>query len=155
MNLFKSITFLFIIISTFNFAQKDYSYLDNERGTSMEPILARAKPLIEDVEKEGYEIVRMEYDIITSEKETYRTLYKDWNYGIVAFGDYRIEDIDVSVYEDVRGRWELVEKDAENDDEAMVVVKPYQTGDYKIVISVYRFNKNYTAGHYGLLVIHE
>jgi hypothetical protein len=121
----------------------------------MEPILARAEPLIEKIEKEDFEIVRMEFDIISTEKETYRMLYKDWEYGIVAFGDYRIKDIDVAVYEKIRGKWKLVEKDAENDDEAMVTIKPYKDGEHKIEISVYKYNKDYSVGHYGLLVIHE
>jgi len=147
--------FFILLFSTLTFAQKQYARLDNDRGTSMEPILARAEPLIEKIEKEDFEIVRMEFDIISTEKVTYRTLYKDWEYGIVAFGDYRIKDIDVAVYEKVRGKWKLVEKDAENDDEAMVTIKPYKDGEHKIEISVYKYNKDYSVGHYGLLVIHE
>jgi len=48
----------------------------------------------------------------------------------VAFGDYRIKDIDVAIYEKVRGKWKLVEKDAENDDEAMVTIKPYKDSEH-------------------------
>ncbi len=151
----KVILFSILILSITSFAQREYARLDNERGTSMEPILARAEPLIEKIEKEGLEIVRMEFDIIKKTKETYRMLYNNWEYGIVAFGDYRIKDIDVAVYEKVRGRWEIVEKDAENDDEAMVLVKPYKDGEYKIEISVYKYNRDYSVGHYGLLVVHE
>jgi len=147
---------LFILLfSTLTFAQRQYARLDNDRGTSMEPILARAEPLIEKIEKENFEIVRMEFDIISKEKVTYRMLYKDWEYGIVAFGDYRIKDIDVAVYEKIKGKWKLVEKDAENDDEAMVTIRPYKDGEHKIEISVYKYNKDYSVGHYGLLVIHE
>ncbi len=147
--------FFILLFSTLTFAQREYARLDNDRGTSMEPILARAEPLIERIENENLEIVRMEFDIISTEKETYRMLYEDWEYGIVAFGDYRIKDIDVAVYEKVRGKWKLVEKDAENDDEAMVTIKPYKDGEHKIEISVYKYNKDYSVGHYGLLVIHE
>ena len=147
--------FFILLFSTLTFAQRQYARLDNDRGTSMEPILARAEPLIEKIEKENFEIVRMEFDIISTEKVTYRTLYKDWEYGIVAFGDYRIKDIDVAIYEKVRGKWKLVKKDAENDDEAMVTIKPYKDGEHKIEISVYKYNKDYSVGHYGLLIIHE
>jgi len=147
--------FFILLFSTLTFAQREYARLDNDRGTSMEPILARAEPLIDKIEKEGLEIVRMEFDIISTEKDTYRMLYKDWEYGIVAFGDYRIKDIDVAVYEKVREKWKLVEKDAENDDEAMVSIKPYKDGEYMIEISVYKYNRNYKVGHYGLLVVHE
>lgn len=147
--------FFILLFSTLTFAQREYARLDNNRGTSMEPILARAEPLIERIENENLEIVRMEFDIISTEKETYRMLYEDWEYGIVAFGDYRIKDIDVAVYEKIRGKWEIVERDAENDDEAMVTIKPYKDGEHKIEISVYKYNKDYAVGHYGLLVIHE
>jgi hypothetical protein len=150
---------LIIIICVFavsiSFAQKDLSYLDNEKGTSMEPILAAAKPLVEEIEGGDYEIVRMEYDLIFGEKSTYRILFDGWTYGIAAFGDYRIKDIDVSVYVKSRGDWKLIEEDAENDDVATVSIKPRVKEEYKIVISVYKFNKGYTVGHYGLMIFHE
>jgi len=146
-----------VCVFTFSvsFAQKDLSYLDNEKGTSMEPILAAAKPLVEEIEGGDYEIVRMEYDLIFSEKSTYRTLFEGWTYGIAAFGDYRIKDIDVSVYVKSRGNWKLIEEDAENDDVATVSIKPRIKEEYKIVISVYKFNKGYSVGHYGLMIFHE
>ena len=147
--------FLCIFISGVSLAQKDFSYLDNEKGTSMEPILAAAKPLVEKIEDGGYEIVRMEYDLIFTEKSTYRTLFDGWTYGIAAFGDYRINDIDISVYVKSRGDWKLIEEDAENDDVATVSIKPRSAEEYKIVISVYKFNRGYSVGHYGLMIFHE
>ena len=149
------IIFVYVFALGTSFAQKDLSYLDNERGTSMEPILAAAKPLVEEIEGADYEIVRMEYDLIFGEKSTYRTLFDGYTYGIVAFGDYRIKDIDVSVYVKSRGEWKLLEEDAENDDVATVSVKPRTKEEYKIVISVYKFNKGYSVGHYGLMIFHE
>ena len=149
------VVFICVFAIGISFSQKDLSYLDNEKGTSMEPILAAAKPLVEEIEGGDYEIVRMEYDLIFSEKSTYRTLFDGWTYGIAAFGDYRIKDIDVSVYLKSRGNWKLVEEDAENDDVATVSIKPRIKEEYKIVISVYRFNKDYTVGHYGLMIFHE
>ena len=149
------ITITCIFVSGFTFAQKDYSRLDNEKGTSMEPILAAADPLVEEIEDGGYEIVRMEYDLIFSKKSTYRKLFDGWTYGIAAFGDYRIKDIDVTVYREIRGRWEKVEEDAEDDDVATVSITPRRDEEYKIEISVYKFNKGYTVGHYGLMIFHE
>lgn len=138
-----------------SFAQKDLSYLDNEKGTSMEPILAAAKPLVEEIEGGDYEIVRMEYDLIFDKKSTYRTLFDGWTYGIAAFGDYRIKDIDLEVYVKSRGEWRLFKEDVENDDVATVSIKPRIKEEYKIVISVYKFNKGYSVGHYGLMIFHE
>ncbi|MGB5848397.1 MAG: hypothetical protein WBH40_07915 [Ignavibacteriaceae bacterium] len=149
------IAFVCIFAVGVSFAQKDLSYLDNEKGTSMEPILAAAEPLVEEIEGGNYEIVRMEYDLIFGEKSTYRTLFDGYTYGIAAFGDYRIEDIDVSVYVKSRGDWKLVEEDAENDDVATVSIKPRVKEEYKIVISVYKFKKGYSVGHYGLMIFHE
>jgi hypothetical protein len=149
------ITFICVFAVGTCFAQKDLSYLDNEKGTSMEPILAAAKPLVEEIEGGDYEIVRMEYDLIFGEKSTYRTLFDGWTYGIAAFGDYRIKDIDVSVYVKSKGKWKLFKEDAENDDVATVSIKPRVKEEYKIVISVYKFNKGYSVGHYGLMIFHE
>ena len=152
---------LFLIIVTCIFAagtslaQKDYSYLDNDKGTSMEPILAAAKPLVEEIEDEDFEIVRMEFDLIFGKKSTYRTLFDGWTYGIAAFGDYRIKDIDLTIYKKSRGVWKKVEEDAENDDVATVSIKPRDKEEYKIEISVYKFNKGYKVGHYGLMIFHE
>ena len=151
--LFVSVICLFL--SGIIYAQKDYSYLDNNKGTSMEPILAAANPLIQEIENEQNEIVRMEFDLIFDEKTTYRDLYEGWTYGIAAFGDYRIKDIDIAVYRKSGGRWDEVVKDAENDDVATVTVKPDRSEEYKIIITVYKFNTGYTVGHYGLLVYHE
>ena len=149
------ITFVCLFAIGISLAQKDLSYLDNDKGTSMEPILAAARPLVEEIEDGDFEIVRMEYDLVFSEKSTYRTLFEGWTYGIAAFGDYRIKDIDLSVYKKSNGRWKLVEEDAENDDVATVTIKPRTKEEYKIVVSVYRFNKGYNVGHYGLMIFHE
>ena len=149
------ITFVCLFAIGISLAQKDLSYLDNDKGTSMEPILAAARPLVEEIEDGDFEIVRMEYDLVFGEKSTYRTLFDGWTYGIAAFGDYRIKDIDLSVYKKSNGRWKLVEEDAENDDVATVTIKPRTKEEYKIVVSVYRFNKGYNVGHYGLMIFHE
>ena len=117
--------------------------------------MAAAKPLVEEIEGGNHEIVRMEYDLIFTEKSTYRTLFDGYTYGIVAFGDYRIKDIHISVYVKSRGDWKLFKEDAENDDVATVSIKPRIKEEYKIVISVYKFNKGYSVGHYGLMIFHE
>jgi hypothetical protein len=144
-----------IFFAGLTFAQTDYSYLDNSSGTSMEPIIAAAKPLVEKIEKDGYEIVKMEFDLIFDKKSSFRKLFDGWTYGIEAFGDYRIKDIDITVYRDSRGKWIKEVEDAENDDVATVLEKPDRDAEYKIVISIYKFNKGYTVGHYGLLIFHE
>ena len=123
---------------------------------TMQPILEAAGPWVQYLESDlEQEIVRMEFDIITSSKSTFRTLSSGWNYGILAFGDFRITDIDVKLYRWEYGQWNLVEKDNSKDSSAIVFIKPTETADYKIEITAYSFDKGYNAGHYGLIVFHE
>ena len=117
------IAIVFVFTAAISFGQKNYSYPDNDKGTSMEPILAAAKPLVEEIEGKDFEIARMEYDLIFDKKSTYRTLFEGWTYGIAAFGNYRIKDIDITVYKE-RGNDKKIEEDAENDDVATVSRKP-------------------------------
>lgn len=76
-------------------------------------------------------------------------------HGIAAFSDYRIKDIDITVYIERKGNWKKIEEDAENDDVATVSLKSRSDEEYKIVISVYKFNRDYNVGHYGLMIFHE
>lgn len=131
------------------------NYAQSDDGKSMKPILEDALPIINTVEKKGYEIVRIEFDIIKDEKVTYRQLYEGWEYGVYAFGDYRIEDMDVEVYKEVGGNWKLVVEDSDESSTALVNVKPLYTGNYKIVVKAAKFASGYKGGHYGLLIFHE
>ena len=80
---------IFIVLSSFSLFAQNGSELDNERGTSMIPIMVDADTVIRIIESEGFEIVRTEFDILKTEKFTYRTLVPDWDYGVFVFGDYR------------------------------------------------------------------
>tara|TARA_R110002073_G_scaffold279026_1_gene443134 strand:- start:422437 stop:422901 length:465 start_codon:yes stop_codon:yes gene_type:complete len=145
---------LLINISITN-AQSNYAKDDNANGTSMMPIFNQAKNLITTLEeKNKLEIVKMEFDIVTAvKKTTWRTLAKDISYSIAAFGDYRVKDIDISVFKSVDGTWTRVIKDKKEDSYALVSVKPTKTEMYKIEISVYQFKDKYNAAHYGLFFI--
>lgn len=130
------------------FAQKE--------EVSMYSILENAGKYLNYIEREmGQEIVRMEFDIIRDSKQTFRTLTDDYTYGICAFGDHRIKDIDVKVYKWVNEQWVLIEKDEDTESVAVVTISPSTTADYKIVISAYSFEEGYEAGHYGLMIFHE
>jgi len=139
---------LLLLIARFAFSQTD-------DGRSMSPILKAAIPNIELVESKGLEIVRMEYDILKDQKETYRYLYEGWTYGVWAFGDYRVEDIDVEVYKQVGNEWSLIANDKDASSNAVVTVKPLYTGMYKIVVKGYKFAPGANGCHYGLLIFHE
>jgi hypothetical protein len=136
------------VCSLSTFAQKE--------EISMSSILQKAGSVVNLIEREhGQEIVRMEFDIIQDSKQTYRTMVEGYTYGVCAFGDHRIKDIDVKVYKWVNEQWVLIEKDEDNSSVAMVAISPSETADYKIVISSYAFEEDYSAGHYGLVIFHE
>ena len=123
---------------------------------SMKPILEKAVNLIELIEDQyDQEIVRMEFDIVTDSKETFRTLYDGIEYTIVAFADDRVADLDVRVYTWDSGDWALVKKDSDSSDVAVVSLTPDETARYRIVVSAYTFNSGYSAAHYGLIIFHE
>lgn len=124
---------------------------------SMKPILLDAITIINAVEEKGFEIVKIEFDIITDvKKETYRILSDAWMYRVFVFGDYRIEDIDLEVYkQNPDETFTLIAKDSKVESFATVDFKPDQMSWYKIVVKSYRFKYGYDAGHYGLLILHE
>jgi hypothetical protein len=125
--------------------------------TTMKPMLEDAMVYCDTIEKYGNEIVRMEFDLVTSSKSktTYRELYTGWEYTIWVFGDYRISDIDITVYKDVNGKWVQVQKDNSSESSAFVKIEPSSTGQYRIDVIAYKFKEGYQAGHYGLLVFHK
>jgi len=123
---------------------------------SMNAILKDAGYYVQKVEMEfGKEIVRMEFDIIQNTKTTFRTLTDQYEYGILAFGDYRIADIDIKVYKYVNSQWTLITQDQTQDRNALVTIKPDFTADYMIEIIAYKFEPGYSVGHYGLIVFHN
>ena len=129
--------------------------LDNSKGTSLLPIISEAIPKIREIEESKLEIVRMEFDIISKSKSTYRTLLSDWSYAIIAFGDYRVKDIDVKISKEVDGKWIEVKKDDSAKNKALVIIDPTFSGLYQIEITVYEYNDGYSTAHYGLIICHE
>ena len=69
------------------------SYAQSE--TSMMPIFEKSPEIIKIFEDKNLEIVRMEYDIVKTSKESYRTLVAGYTYGLFAFGDWRITNLNV------------------------------------------------------------
>jgi hypothetical protein len=101
------------------------------------------------------EVVRTEFDIIRTSKETFRYLTDSYEYGIYVMGDDRIQDIDVEVFKMVDGDWTSIEKDEDEDAQALVMITPSTTAQYKIKISAYSFVEGYEVGFYCLAVFHE
>ena len=124
---------------------------------SMRNILEVSAPIVQYIEVDNnQEIVRMEFDIVASQpKYTFRTLHAGYTYGICAFGDYRVADLDIKVYKNVDDELLLLRKDEDESDMATVVIEPSTTGEYVIEISAYEFMPGFNVGHYGLIIFHE
>lgn len=125
--------------------------------TTMVPIIEKTQSIVDLLEGSQYneEVVRIEMDLLFDSKESIRTLTSKYTYTIVAYGDDRFKDIDVSVYRRTDHGWAIVEKDADNSSLAVVTIKPETTGEYKIEIIAREFEKGYSAGHYGLVISHD
>lgn len=131
--------------------------LKADEYTTMKDImldLAEYVVLLED--SLNQEIVHLQADIIMEEGVSYsRDLVKGYTYGITAFGDWRIADLDVIIYKDVDGQWVEIERDEEADNQPTVFVEPTSTGTYSIDLVVYTWSGDYSAAHYGLVIFHE
>lgn len=122
---------------------------------SMAPILKQAGKLIDLIERDfGHEIVRMEFDLLQTSKQTFRYLTHQYPYTITAFGDYRIKDLDIKVYKWVNNQWVLIKQDQDEKNVAVLEIKPPFTAEYKIEIIAYKFETGYEIGHYGLIISH-
>lgn len=124
--------------------------------TTMSPIMSKGEEIVRYIENElNMEVVRMEYDILRTTKTTTRILSQGWTYTIVAFGDFRFRDIDIKVYRNNQGSWQLIDKDSDASAVAAVNITPPYDGEYLIEISAYSFESGYDVGHYGLIIAHE
>lgn len=142
-----AVAFLALSCTTM-FAQRD-------DGTSMQPIIERANSVVDLLEKKNMEVVRIEMDIVSDEKATARVLSDSWEYGAIAIADDRIADLDIYVFKEVDGNWVQVKKDDTDDATPAVTIKPTSTSVYKFVIKAHKYNGEFTAAHYALLIYHE
>lgn len=123
---------------------------------AMGPIIEKSLDYISMLEDEkDQEIVHVEYDIIHTKKEVTRNLQKGYSYGIVAYADDRVAAVSLKAYRKNGTKWVLVDKDTEGDAVAVVEVNPNSNGEYKFVIEIDKYKRNYTAAHYGLILFHE
>jgi hypothetical protein len=126
-------------------------------GTKSYPIYKLGAQLVDQFDNQESEIVRIEYDLVFSSKETTRNLSADWEYTIVGFADDGVKDLDLKiwVYDDLLEKWTLVSEDSSVESFAIVTVKPPVDALYKAEIIVYQFNEGYTAARYGLMFVHD
>ena len=127
------------------------------KETSMKDIISTMNDYVEYLEDSlSQEIVHLQADIIGEDGVTFtRTLYDGWSYGIAAFGDWRVKDLDIIVYKDVDGQWVEITKDNKTDNNPVVSVVPSSAAKYLIELKIYKFKDDYTAAHYGMIIFHE
>ena len=121
------------------------------------PIYKLGAALVDQFDTDGKEIVRIEYDLVFTSKESFRNLSADWEYSIIGFADGGVKDLDVKVYEydDLLDKWTLVAEDASSESYAMATIKPTKDALYKVDVIVYSFNEGYDVARYGLMYVHD
>lgn len=124
----------------------------NIYDTSVQAVYETGYSMIQKSEYTGYKIGHMQFDYITDEYSTTRTLYAGNEYIIFAFADKGVKDLDIKVYEDVNGYWTLVKKDTKIDNSAGVSFICGRTKKYKIIIEAYQFKSGYERAYYGLIL---
>ncbi len=133
------------------------AFLHADKYTTMKDVIIEMAGYVAYLEDSlSQEIVHMQADIITEDGTTFtRTLHEGWTYGVTAYGDWRISDLDIIVYKDVDGEWVKIVDDEASDNHPTVTVTPSNTGTYLIELQVYEFDGDYSAAHYGMLIYHE
>lgn len=127
-------------------------------GTKMGPIYADGKVLVDEMDKGGYETVRLEYDLIFTSKSSWRSLSSDWEYVIMGFADggVKVLTLDLYVWDESASKYVYVKSDdGSNKTAPIVTVLPPTTQDYKIVVTVKEFYSGYNAAKYGLIFVHK
>lgn len=126
-------------------------------GTKSIPIYKVGKKLVKKFDKLGAEIVRIEYDLVFSSKDTFRDLSPEWDYNIIGFADEGVKDLDLKVlqYDIMKGEWIVLGSDVSKNSYASVIIRPNRVDTYKIQISVYEYFEGYTATRYGLIIVHD
>lgn len=126
--------------------------------SSMQPIYLLATKAVSEIEKDGFEIVRLEFDILSTgspSRATVRNLYPAYEYQIFAFGDERIKSLEIEMYIDQNGEWSSVSKQTSNESSVGITYRPTQSAQFLFEVRVTEFAESYNAGHFVLLAAHD
>ena len=148
---------LISLVSLLLMVSSIHTYGQAYHGIKSYPIYKKGAQLVNGLDNENKEIVRIEYDIIFTNKTTYRTLTSDWEYTIVGFADEGVKDLNLELYEydDLIEKWSLVATSVPEDVYSIIAYRPSVTAQYKIEIIANEFHEGYTAARYGLLIFHD
>lgn len=150
----RSILRMLFIAALFMFAAGTANAQNKE--TTMQDIYEKGLEIVKMLEEQyNQEIVRIEYDLLFDSKETTRGFSSDYEYSVIAFSDFRVEDLDITIFRKSGSSWEQVVKDTETDNTPIVSFKPDGSSTYKIEVKAYKFTEGYSAAHYGLIIYHD
>ena len=126
-------------------------------GKSSKTIHDMGAQILAVLEGQDREVVRMEYDIIFDEKESFRALSEEWEYTIVAFADAGVKVLNVSLwyYSDLDDTWNKVIETNSDTNYAIINYKPAVPGSFRAVVSVDQFTEGFTIGRYGIFYLHD
>lgn len=146
-----------LIVALLFFGAGISAYSQCINGKESYPLYKYGAMLVEEFDEKDYEIVRIEYDIIRTSRESFRTLSSDWEYTIIAFADQGVKDLDIKLYEydTLLDKWKLVAEDNSEESFALVSYKPMKEVSCKVEIVIYEFNEGYDVARYGLMYVHE
>lgn len=148
MNMKNILVLILIFYSLISYSQSE---------TSMKPIMDNINELVSKFENDGYEIIKIEFDIVSLDsKYSHRELYPNIDYTVAILGDFRSEDMDIVVYKQkVNGQYILVTSDTKISPYDVVSFTPDEKAWYRFDISCYRMKPNYSSCHYGLIILHK
>lgn len=126
-------------------------------GKSSKTIHDMGAQILAVLEGQDREVVRMEYDIIFDEKESFRALSEEWEYTIVAFADAGVKVLNVSLwyYSDLDDTWNKVIESNSDTNYAIINYKPAVPGSFRAVVVVDQFTEGFTIGRYGIFYLHD
>ena len=138
-----------------SYAQQEGMKYDNKAGSSMMPIIYELDTLVNIIENDfKAEIVRMEFDIIRDTAISYRNMFPGYRYGIFVYGDYRIKELNLSVFQKNGAKWENISTGTIDKNTSLAWVEPKRPGLFTIKVYVNEFYGEFNGGHYGILIFH-
>ena len=158
---------LFLLLTIFVFSLSlhaqdapDYNQAIKKITSVQRIMLEASKEVMEAENKLNFEIVSLQFDILTDNeyKWSYRTLYPGNRYVIYAAGEsFMIRDIDMKVMwqHPQTEEWTVVHEDNRENSTAIALAEPSEIPlRYAIGVKVASFQEGFKGGHYYIMIAH-
>jgi hypothetical protein len=148
----KKIIFgFFILFCFFLFNRTSFS----QSATTILDILKTATDKVEKLEDDNQEVVNFTIELLVGTKNSktvYRNLDNSFSYTLTCIPDRKISKLTLTVYKKVGEEWKYYDEDSGTKPE--LTFKPKEYGLYEISVKADSFTKDWTAGHFALIVYH-